>query len=293
MFSDKNTGGDRIFISYRRADTTGYAGRLADSLDAYFGKDRIFRDVGSIEPGADFTEGIAQSLRQAGACIVLIGPRWLVSEDGGKPRLHDPDDYVAGEIAAALESRRPVIPVLVEGATMPRADDLPKRLSELARRNAVTITDERWHSDVTRLARVLALDVSGSAMEGRLTLWKKGVLFLLTLANLWTILRFSVAAAPTITATVLHPVNVLLNFIAIGLVTAGLMYVQMSVAPDSRPYLLATILVGGIGAVTSVLYYTLRDGQPVVVIFAASTCVTTVMLALLAMSGFKPNDRVT
>lgn len=294
MFSANNTGGKRIFISYRRADTTGYAGRLADSLETYFGKDRVFRDVGSIEPGADFADRIRHSLKEAGACLVLIGPRWLANEDGGTPRLHEPDDYVAGEIAAALESRRPVFPVLVEGATMPREEDLPQRLASLSRRNAITITDERWQADVTRLAKVIALDVTGSVTERKLTLLKSIVLGALTAVMLFILLSFSVAAGPMIPGTAggFTPEHGLAAFITISLVSVLLISTRSLVAPESQRFVWATFLLGAGSSLTAIVYYTVFN-KSVVVLFAASTCVVTVMLALLAMSGFKPNDRVS
>ncbi len=188
---------DRIFISYRRSDTRGYAGRLEDTLKAYFGKDRVFRDVGGITPGEDFMNKIDESIEGAGALIVLIGPNWLVKNDDGKPRLQDPGDYVAGEIEAALVRKRPIFPVLVDGASMPREEDLPDRLKDLIRSNAVTISDERWDFDVTRLAKVLAFDVSGSVNERRLDRLKLGVLLLLLVSMVFTSLMFARAAFST------------------------------------------------------------------------------------------------
>ena len=128
-----------IFISYRRSDTEGYAGRLQDALKAYFGAHRVFRDVGGITPGEDFKKKIEKSMESTGALIVLIGPDWLVSEDGNQPRLHESGDHLADEIRAALATKRVIVPVLVEGATMPREEDLPDDLTELSRRNAVSI----------------------------------------------------------------------------------------------------------------------------------------------------------
>jgi hypothetical protein len=118
---------DRIFISYRRSDTRGYAGRLDDTLKGYFGKDRVFRDVGGIDAGEDFVRKIDTAMGDAGALIVLIGANWLAPGANGKPRLHDAGDHVAAEIGAALKGSRAIFPVLVEGASMPREEDLPPR----------------------------------------------------------------------------------------------------------------------------------------------------------------------
>src|SRR5688500_704955 len=122
----KQTG--KLFISYRRFDTRGVAGRLSDTLGAYFGDERVFRDIENIAGGADFGDVIEQNLQTADAVIVLIGPDWLtLKNDTGLRRLDDPKDWVAAEIAAAIEMKKPIFPVLVEGASMPRAEELPER----------------------------------------------------------------------------------------------------------------------------------------------------------------------
>ena len=115
-----------IFISYRRDDAEGEAGRLFDDLTAKFGADSIFMDVMDIKPGRDFRKVI----------------------DVGRRRLDDPQDFVRLETASALKRDIPVIPVLVHGASMPLAEQLPKELKELAYRNAVELTHARWESDI-------------------------------------------------------------------------------------------------------------------------------------------------
>jgi hypothetical protein len=201
---------DRIFISYRRADARGYAGRLEDTLTGYFGPGRVFRDIGGINPGEDFKVAIDKTILDAGALIVLIGPNWLVRNDAGTSRLHEPGDHVAGEILAALEQERLVIPVLVDGANMPREEELPVPLRALARRNAVTVSDEGWIADVTRLAKVLSFDVSGSVAERRLGWLKHGVLWLLLASMAFTTLMFARASfdAACTLEEVLYPLQV-------------------------------------------------------------------------------------
>lgn len=170
--------GDRIFISYRRSDTEGYAGRLEDTLGEYFGKDRVLRDIGAIVPGQDFKQKSEEIATSTAAVIVLIGPGWLSSQSGGKPRLHEPGDLVATEIKAALDSGHVIVPVLVQGANMPREQDLPDALKPLARRNAVSVSDASWGADTARLAKVLAIDVR-SALERKLAWLKLAVTALL------------------------------------------------------------------------------------------------------------------
>lgn len=142
----------RIFLSYRRDDTAGFAGRLHDELSEYFGPKYIFRDIETIEPGADFVQVIEEAVRSCEALVVVIGREWLDCTDAhGRRRLDDPHDFVRLEIATALDEGIVVIPVLVEGAGMPATGRLPAPLTGLARRNALQLSDDRWDHDVARL----------------------------------------------------------------------------------------------------------------------------------------------
>src|SRR5215471_15923878 len=116
----------RIFISYRRDDTAGHAGRLFDRLAQRFGKSRVYRDLDSIDAGADFLETIRAQVRESDVLLALIGPRWITAADAdGHWRLASDDDLVRAEIVTALESGTRVIPVLLAGAKMPEARNLP------------------------------------------------------------------------------------------------------------------------------------------------------------------------
>jgi hypothetical protein len=113
-------------------------------------------DVAGIEPGQDFRKAIDQSMASSKVLLAVIGPHWLDSKDGsGRRRLDDPGDFVRIELASALRSTIPVVPVLVRGSRMPRADELPDDLKELAYRNAVELTHARWKSDIPLLIRAL------------------------------------------------------------------------------------------------------------------------------------------
>jgi hypothetical protein len=142
----------RVFVSYRREDTAGYAGRLYDSLASRLGDADVFMDVSDIEPGVDFTVAIAEAVGSCDVMLALIGPRWLAATnaEGGR-RLDNPNDYVVIETAAALERDVRVIPVLIDGARMPLAHELPDRLRGLTRRNAVELSTVSWHNDVEAL----------------------------------------------------------------------------------------------------------------------------------------------
>lgn len=144
-----------IFISYRRDDQAGFAGRLADALEARFGSDNVFRDIEDIHPGEDFVLTIERQLASIDVMLVLIGPAWLTVSRDGVRRIDEPDDFVRMEIEAGLNSGRTVLPVLVGGATMPTEKDLPPAIGALARRQALTLSDAGWSSDLARLVAVL------------------------------------------------------------------------------------------------------------------------------------------
>ena len=148
-----------IFISYRRGEATAYAGWLADSLSEDFGEQSVFRDMDSIEYGLDFVETIERAVSSAGVMLVVIGKSWLTVADaaGQQRRLQNPDDYVRREIATALQQGNVrVLPVLIQGASMPSADELPEELAPLARRNALELHDTSWADDVRRLTKAIA-----------------------------------------------------------------------------------------------------------------------------------------
>jgi hypothetical protein len=145
-----------IFISYRREDTSGDAGHLAADLCDRFGRDNVFIDIDAISGGADFELRIKYALDQSRVTFALIGERWLtVTTQDGTRRLDDERDYVRREIAAALAREDvTVVPVLVEGAKMPTAAQLPPDLAPLATRNAVDLSNKRWRYDVRQLCRI-------------------------------------------------------------------------------------------------------------------------------------------
>src|SRR5262245_6337147 len=145
-----------IFICYRREDTAPYTGRLYDDLVDYFGSDHLFRDIYTLELGDNFVEAIKKAIGSCDALIVLIGEKWLnCADEKGRRRLDNPEDYLRLEIATALDRDILVIPVLVQGATMPRPQDLPDTLVKLTQRHALEITDSHWKEDVNRLIETL------------------------------------------------------------------------------------------------------------------------------------------
>jgi hypothetical protein len=158
-----------IFISYRREDSEGHAGRLYEDLAGRFGKEAVFFDVSAIEPGQDFRHAIDANVARCSVLLAVIGPRWLEAGMPGARRIDDASDFVRLEIASALKRSIPVVPVLVQGAKMPAAGQLPADLADLAWRNAVELSHARWASDVQVLAKSLARHVDGGdgAAPGR------------------------------------------------------------------------------------------------------------------------------
>ncbi len=148
--------GCRVFVSYRRDDSADATDRLADALAAHFGPDRIFVDIDNIDLGADFAQVIENWVASCDALVVVIGPRWLTTVDrSGNKRLDDPHDYVRLEVEAGLLRGVRVIPVLIHGAEMPSAEDLPESMRSLQRRNALQIDRKNWRYDVDRLCNTL------------------------------------------------------------------------------------------------------------------------------------------
>ncbi|MDX9839127.1 MAG: toll/interleukin-1 receptor domain-containing protein [Azoarcus sp.] len=147
---------DGIFISYRREDSSGYAGRLYDRLAARFGRERVFMDVEGIDPGTDFIDAIDSAVASCTVLLVLIGPKWLGEDPGSDARrIDDPHDFVRLETAAALRRKIRVLPVLVNDAAMPGEDDLPPDLKALARRQAIEINHKQWEASTGEVLKAL------------------------------------------------------------------------------------------------------------------------------------------
>jgi hypothetical protein len=164
----------QIFISYRRDDSSAWAGRLRDCLSRHFDSFmndwdiQIFMDVYTIDPGVDFVEAIEESVGSCKVLLVVMGKGWLISsdEEGGR-RLDNPEDSVRIEIVTALKRGIRVIPVLVDGASMPRSRDLPDDLKLLTRRNAVEVSHNRFRADSEQLIAAVerALGPEGKTIE--------------------------------------------------------------------------------------------------------------------------------
>jgi TIR domain/Septum formation len=151
-----------VFISYRRDDSQGSTGRVADRLGQILGSDvPVFLDIDSIRPGQDFRAVIRDTLSRCDVTLVMIGPRWIdVADPLGTRRLDDPADLHRLEVESALRSSSTTIPVLLEGATMPSADELPDSIRPLASVHAAEVSIRRFSADVEFLAELVRTEVT-------------------------------------------------------------------------------------------------------------------------------------
>ena len=145
-----------IFLSYRRADAAPYARLLQFQFRERIPDARVFMDLDSIEPGLDFAEVIREAVDSCTVLVALIGRQWAtLTDEEGRRRLDNPDDYVRFEVQAALERGVRVIPVLVDGARPLRQQQLPAELQKLARLNALELSYGRYEYDADRLLDLL------------------------------------------------------------------------------------------------------------------------------------------
>jgi hypothetical protein len=144
----------KIFISYRRDDSAGTAGRLHDRLAETFGEENLFIDVDNMPAGADFVETLNKQVAICDVFLCTVGPNWLNAKDNdGQRRLDQPGDFVRAEIAEALKRNIPVIPVLVDGARVPKDRELPNDIVLLTRRQAVEVRNSHFRQDADELTR--------------------------------------------------------------------------------------------------------------------------------------------
>lgn len=144
---------NKIFISYRRDDTASICGRIYDRLCMRFGRENVFKDVEGIPLGVNFEEYVGSVVAQCAVQLVIIGPGWITaSTETGDRRLEDPHDLVRIEVEAALNRNIPVIPVLVQGATIPHSSKLPPSMQGLLGKNGLAVgNDPHFDPDMNLL----------------------------------------------------------------------------------------------------------------------------------------------
>lgn len=187
-----------IFISYRRADSRSETGRIYDHLVVAFGSDHVFKDVSSIPLGVDFSEHLEQALSQCQVVLVIIGNTWVnITEPNGKRRLENPNDFVRIEVETALRRNIPIIPILLEGVTMPLNTTLPDSLQPLIRFQASLVGDDpRFQGDMGRLVEGIK-----SLLKQPISIPKASKprsFFSLTRRNFNTLLLFGLAELGTV-----------------------------------------------------------------------------------------------
>jgi hypothetical protein len=159
-----------IFISYRRSDSKSEARSICQRLERTFGKGMVFIDVDSIRPGEDFQSVLEEDLAKCNVMLVVIGPRWLELLRSGPAGCEIINDYVRLEIASALERKLPIFPVLVDGAPMPDAKNMPDDLKSLALRQAFSVRHDSFPRDMSGLEQELRRFVPARAI------WKVAVM---------------------------------------------------------------------------------------------------------------------
>ena len=146
----------KIVISYRRADDDAIVGRIRDKLAVHYGDDSVFMDIDNIPFGVDFRKHINDVLQEGEVVIAVMGPRWIGPVGGAKARIWDAGDPVRIEVETTLKRGIPVVPVLVNGAEMPKPTDLPDAIRDLAFHNAALIDSGRdFHQHMDRLIQSL------------------------------------------------------------------------------------------------------------------------------------------
>lgn len=165
----------KIFISYRREDSQHQADRLHAVLKREAPRSSVFIDIDNIPVGIDFVEHLDRQVAQCDVLLALIGPDWLSAAEGaGGRRLDDSKDFVRIEIASALKRGIPVAPVLLDGAVMPKENQLPDDLRPLARRQGAEIRRSTFDDDAGRMIRSLGLDGASNSTATRKSLLMGG-----------------------------------------------------------------------------------------------------------------------
>ena len=138
----------KIFLCYRRADNPFAVDWIDHALSERFGREFIVRDISTLPLGLDFRIEIDREVNTCDILLAVIGDRWLdtrytAGERAGQRRIDDPSDFVRLELEAALSRDIPVIPVLVDQATLPSEHDLPESLQPIIYRGAAEVRSGR------------------------------------------------------------------------------------------------------------------------------------------------------
>lgn len=136
----------RVFISYRRADSGWTTARIQDSLAEELGERRIFHDIEDIRPTTEWDSSIKRALAECEVGLMVIGKNYMLKGNGGVARIEEKGDVVRREVMELLALRKPVVPVLVDGAGTETLDQLPEELKDVRAQQAVVLDPNRWLS---------------------------------------------------------------------------------------------------------------------------------------------------
>ena len=289
----------KIFISYRRSDTQGYAGRLSDSLESYFGGNRVFRDIKDIKGGSEYAKDIEEQMSSADAVIVLIGPNWLKARnDEGNRRIDDKDDWVAQEIITAIELGIRVFPVLIDGTVLPRKNELPSKLAPILNFNAITISDRNWEQDILGLGKIISFDVPTTNEK---ILFRIQVL-IYTLLSLSLVISTAFVTSSAIsqvnnnqqeiTELIALPIAAIPFYVLVGSLIILSLILRL-IAKEKQKYIVYSLIAGSVLSAFFFfgLVYIKNSLNPMIesmFIFFGSILSSTIMFTFLGLSGFKP-----
>jgi hypothetical protein len=216
----------KLLISYRRSDSDAMAGRIRDNLAAYYGNDSIFIDVDNIPVGTDFREHIRKAFGDQDMLIAVVGQKWLGPRKGGRARIQEETDPVRVEIEMALQQSMPLVPVLVNGARMPKPEELPDSLKDFSLRNAAEIDsgrDFRQHMDrlIRSIDQILGLKARKPGSRGggfgqpATIFWTAGFAALLLIGVAAFFVPRLLTSPAVVTQTGLPPGDTLVEFASI------------------------------------------------------------------------------
>lgn len=157
----------KIFLSYRRADTAGTVGRLRDRLAAHFGQRSIFQDTAAITPGDHFPKTLARAISSSKIVLCVIGRKWLSKARGARPRIEDANDYVRRELETAITNKISILPVLMNGASMPAETSLPPSIRSITQVQHIRIDDDTFDKDAASLIDVLISTLTEDAVASQ------------------------------------------------------------------------------------------------------------------------------
>jgi hypothetical protein len=146
-----------IFVSYRRSDSLGIAARIHNWLDVRLAPNSVFMDASSITPGQDFRASIERAMARATMAFVVIGPNWLGLDSNGARRIDDPNDFLRIEFEIAIQKNLLIVPLLVNGSTLPPAHELPHSIASLAYRQTYVVRSLNFAQDMFALARAIGV----------------------------------------------------------------------------------------------------------------------------------------